>query len=56
MEWIRKLIWHMVVQLPKRFVLYLQKVGKINKSLFLQFSQNDVSELMYLYLIYFIII
>ena len=50
-EWnnLRKLLWHKDCTIaPKRFVLYLQKVAKINKkTIFTNFSQNDVSELMY---------
>ena len=50
-EWngLRKLMWHRDCTIaPKRFVLYLQKVAKNNnKTIFTNFSQNDVSELMY---------
>ena len=50
-EWnsLRKLMWHKDCTIsPKRFVLYLQKVANINnKLIFTNFSQNDVSELMY---------
>ena len=50
-EWngLRKLMWHKDCTIaPKRFVLYLQKVAKKNnKTIFTNFSQNDVSELMY---------
>jgi ubiquitin C-terminal hydrolase len=50
-EWntLRKLLWHRDCTIaPKRFVLYLQKVSKKHKkTIFTNFSQNDVSELMY---------
>ena len=49
-EWnnLRKLLWHKNCSIaPKRFVSYLHKVGKTNNTIFTDFSQNDVSELMY---------
>jgi ubiquitin C-terminal hydrolase len=46
---LRKLMWHKnCIIAPKRFVLFLQRVAKSeNNTLFSNFSQNDVSELMY---------
>jgi len=50
-EWddLRNLMWHKDCTIaPRRFVLYLQKVASKNKkTIFTDFSQNDVSELMY---------
>lgn len=49
-EWdnLRKLLWHKNCSIsPKRFVSYLHKVGKSKNTMFTDFSQNDVSELMY---------
>ena len=50
-EWnnLRKIMWHKDCNIaPKRFILFLQKVAKNNNNnIFTDFSQNDVSELMY---------
>ena len=50
-EWngLRKIMWHKDCTIsPKRFVIFLQRVAKKNnKTIFTNFVQNDVSELMY---------